>query len=143
MLKPLDVQHENELKALTLGRNRAELSVKKAESENQQKAISLLNKDKELQLIEVKRNAQALKQQRIITYSISIGGILVLILLLFAFISYKKIQKANYIIKKQKHFVEEKQKEIIDSITYAKRIQTALITSEKYIDKNLNRLNKS
>jgi hypothetical protein len=36
--------------------------------------------------------------------------------------------------------VEEKQKEILDSIHYAKRIQKALIPSDKYIDKNLNRL---
>ena len=41
----------------------------------------------------------------------------------------------------QKHIIEEKQKEILDSIYYAKRIQTALITSEKYIERNLNELN--
>ena len=36
--------------------------------------------------------------------------------------------------------LEEKQKEILDSIHYAKRIQTALIPSDKYISKNLTRL---
>jgi hypothetical protein len=41
---------------------------------------------------------------------------------------------------KQKQEVEEKQKEILDSIHYAKRIQTALLTSEYYIEKNLKRL---
>ncbi len=35
---------------------------------------------------------------------------------------------------------EEKQKEVMDSIRYARRIQSALITSEKYIARNLNRL---
>ena len=40
----------------------------------------------------------------------------------------------------RKELVEEKQKEILDSIRYAKRIQTALITSEKYIERNINRL---
>jgi hypothetical protein len=38
--------------------------------------------------------------------------------------------------------VEEKQKEILDSINYAKRIQMALLPNEKYIDKSLNRLNE-
>jgi hypothetical protein len=45
-------------------------------------------------------------------------------------------------IEDQKKLIEEKQREIIDSITYAKRIQRALITSETYIDKNLKRLEK-
>ena len=31
----------------------------------------------------------------------------------------------------------EKQKENLDSIRYAKRIQTALLPSEKYIERNL------
>jgi len=66
---------------------------------------------------------------------------LVLVLALFIFKGYKQKQKANAIILEQKHLVDEKQKEILDSIHYAKRIQTALIPSEKYIDKNLNRLN--
>ena len=39
--------------------------------------------------------------------------------------------------------IEEKQKEILDSIHYAKRIQTALLTSEKYIERNLNKLTKN
>jgi hypothetical protein len=37
-------------------------------------------------------------------------------------------------------YLEEKQKEIIDSVKYAKRIQTSLQTSEKYILKNIERL---
>jgi tetratricopeptide (TPR) repeat protein len=41
------------------------------------------------------------------------------------------------IAEKQKHIVEEKQKEIVDSITYAKRIQTALLTSVSYINEHL------
>ena len=40
-------------------------------------------------------------------------------------------------IAKQKEVIEEKQKEILDSIHYAKRIQTALLTNEKYIERVL------
>lgn len=38
----------------------------------------------------------------------------------------------------QKHIIEEKQKEILDSIHYAKRIQQAMLTSEDYIKQYLN-----
>lgn len=37
----------------------------------------------------------------------------------------------------QKHMVEEKQKEIIDSINYAQRIQQALLAGDKLLQKNL------
>lgn len=43
-------------------------------------------------------------------------------------------------IEQQKEIIEEQHKEVMDSIHYAKRIQTALITSEKSIEVSLNRL---
>jgi hypothetical protein len=53
-----------------------------------------------------------------------------------------KIDEATLELKEQKHLIEEKQKEIIDSIHYAKRIQRALLSSENYIGKTINRLMK-
>ncbi|MFL5764219.1 MAG: tetratricopeptide repeat protein [Bacteroidia bacterium] len=44
------------------------------------------------------------------------------------------------LIEIQKTLLEEKQKEILDSIRYAKRIQNSLMPTEKYIDKNIKRL---
>jgi hypothetical protein len=49
-------------------------------------------------------------------------------------------QKAD--IEDKKQMIEEKQKELLDSIHYAKRIQKALLPPEKYIDRNLTSLNK-
>ena len=50
-----------------------------------------------------------------------------------------------FIFKKElnesKEKTDEKQKEILDSIRYAKRIQQALLPNEKYIERNLNKLN--
>jgi len=37
--------------------------------------------------------------------------------------------------------LHEKNKEVMDSIYYARRIQRALITNEKYIERKLNDLN--
>jgi tetratricopeptide (TPR) repeat protein len=87
---------------------------------------------------------------KIIIYSISGGMFLVLVLAGFVYRSYRQKQRANAIItlqkeevEKQKHLVEEKQKEIIDSIHYAKRIQTSLLPTDKYIDRSIERLGKS
>jgi sigma-B regulation protein RsbU (phosphoserine phosphatase) len=63
------------------------------------------------------------------------------------FLGVRLFKTENYTyagkIEEQKKIVEEKQKEILDSIHYAKRIQNTLLTSEKYIERNLNRLNKN
>lgn len=47
----------------------------------------------------------------------------------------------NFELKMAYDLITEKNKEIMDSIQYAKRIQTALMTTEKYFDRNLRRLN--
>ncbi len=47
-------------------------------------------------------------------------------------------RKQKNIIEIQKKVVEDHQKEILDSIHYAKRIQTSLLPPEKYIAKHLN-----
>ncbi len=88
--------------------------------------------------IQEKENAIAneeKKKQSIILFSII--GILFLLMLFAGFI-YKSLQKtkyANTIIAQQKHIVEEKQKEIIESITYAKRLQEAILPPQEFIDK--------
>ena len=56
--------------------------------------------------------------------------------------SLKINKEQNKIISLQKDIVEEKQKEILDSIRYAKRIQNSLLPSEKYIEKNILKLKK-
>lgn len=40
-------------------------------------------------------------------------------------------------VEKQKHFIEEKQKEIVDSINYVKQIQNTLLLNDEIITKNL------
>ncbi len=52
-----------------------------------------------------------------------------------------EVQKAE--VEKQKKAVDEHQKEILDSIRYAKRIQTSLLPTDKYIDRILTEMDKS
>jgi tetratricopeptide (TPR) repeat protein len=69
--------------------------------------------------------------QQIIIWCVIIGLLLVVVFVLFVFRSLK-------VTKQQKHIIEEKQKEILDSIRYAKRIQTSLLPTEKYIERIIN-----
>ena len=99
--------------------------------------------DKELaerQSNQAKKDAilkQEQKQQRIITIAISLLLLIISIFLVFVYRNYKQKKQANIIITNQKkevegqkHLIEEKQKEIIDSINYAKRLQNAILASE-------------
>lgn len=68
------------------------------------------------------------------------------LIIVIAIVALKLLQlnkKTNRLLKIQNEIIEEKNKDIIDSITYAKRIQNSLLPNEKYIDKTLKRMQKS
>lgn len=85
---------------------------------------------------EAKKEAE-LNQQK--TFRNALIGFAVVLLLLSGVIyrSLKQSQKAKQIITEKNMIIEARQKEIVDSIHYAKRIQDALLPSEKYIRKHL------
>jgi tetratricopeptide (TPR) repeat protein len=89
-----------------------------------------------------------LKQEKFQRYSLVVGLLVVLAGLAFVINRFRITQKQKKIIEEQKVKVDEaferlheKNKEVMDSIHYAKRIQSALMTNEKYITRGLNRLN--
>jgi tetratricopeptide (TPR) repeat protein len=55
----------------------------------------------------------------------------------------KQLEEKNQLIAQQKDLVEQKQKEILDSIHYARRIQQSLLPNDKYIARVLNREQKA
>ncbi|MEO8760452.1 MAG: tetratricopeptide repeat protein [Bacteroidia bacterium] len=77
------------------------------------------------------------KRQQFVIYAGSAMFILVFVFAAFMFNRFKVTQKQKRIIEKQKQFVEENQKEIIDSITYAKRLQQAILPSTDEVKKYL------
>ncbi len=114
------------------------------ETEKQDLTIQNLEKDKTLQATQIKK-----RNTTILAVTIGLG---LSILLMFAvFRSYRLKQKANAIITEQKEkvesqrdelkhkneLIEEKSKEITDSINYAKRIQDAILPSVTDIKKHL------
>ncbi|MGZ4033974.1 MAG: hypothetical protein ACXVP4_03845, partial [Bacteroidia bacterium] len=74
------------------------------------------------------------KKQRIV---ILFGAFVLLLVIIFAAFIFRSLR----VTRKQKIIIEEKQKEMVDSILYAKRIQDSLLPTEKYIDNSLKRLN--
>ena len=84
------------------------------------------------------------EKQKAINFAVTIGLILVAALAFFIFRGYRQKQKANNLlaaqnieITEQKGIIEEKQKEILDSITYAKRLQEAILPPFSLIQKHL------
>ncbi|MCG8575354.1 MAG: SpoIIE family protein phosphatase [Flavobacteriales bacterium] len=69
------------------------------------------------------------ERSRSIILFIGLGSVGVLALLLFIGLRSKK--KDNKLIREQKNAVEQKQREILDSISYAKRLQNAILPSQK------------
>lgn len=122
----------NENNANSISEMKTLFETEKKDQEN--KSLALQNK----------LSSQTIKQQKLITY-FTVGGFLIVsFLAFFIFKGLKKQRKANAIIafqkqevQHQKELVDEKQKEILDSIHYAKRIQAALLANKDLVDKNL------
>lgn len=102
-LNELETKYESEKKEKQLSEKNSELKIQKAESEKRQ----------------TQRNA------------FIVGFAIVIILLAFIFRGYRQKQKANEIIQLQKQLVEEKNKDITDSINYAKKIQEAILPAKE------------
>jgi len=77
------------------------------------------------------------KQQKIIIFASIVGLILCLVFGIYTYNRFKYSQKQNSIIQEQKQIVETHQKEVVDSINYAQRIQYALLAHEDLLKKNL------
>jgi serine phosphatase RsbU (regulator of sigma subunit) len=93
--------------------------------------IQGLNHDKEIQAAELSRN-------RILIFSV-VGGLLLVLLMAFLLYSrYALKKKANLKLTEAYDKIELKNRQITDSITYARRIQTAILPPKEIISPYLN-----
>lgn len=83
-------------------------------------------------------------KQQMLIYGVIIAFLLLLLIAILIFRAFKQKQEANRIIEqqkieveKQKELIEEHQKEILDSIQYAKRIQYTLLAHQDFVNENL------
>ncbi|TAL59515.1 MAG: tetratricopeptide repeat protein [Bacteroidetes bacterium] len=111
------------------------------ETEKKDNEIKLLNteKEKERAVAEEKN-----RKQKIIIWSVACGLLLVILFAALIFRSLRITRKQKQIIEvqkteveKSKHIIEEKNKDITDSINYAKRIQQAKLPSKELIYSHL------
>lgn len=123
----------------------SEFESEKKDLENQSLRAESKAKDAELE-----KSIAESKRQNVMVISFAIGLVLSTVFLYLIYRSLRENKKKNKIIEEQKKEVDRaylkldvRNKEVIDSIKYAKRIQQTLMSSEKYIDGNLKRLSKS
>lgn len=95
---------------------------------------------------EKKVSALKLKQEETKKYFSFIGLILVLVFGIIMYNRFKvtqnqkgEIENQKALVEAQKELIEGKQKEILDSIKYAKRIQKALLPTEHFLRKYINK----
>ena len=77
------------------------------------------------------------QKQKVISYAAAGSLVLVLVFTFFVFNRLRFTRQQNKVIEEQKNQVEEKQKEILASITYAKRLQEAILPPEDYVKAHL------
>ncbi len=85
-----------------------------------------------------------IKNQKLARNGFIAGTVFSLLLAFFAYRNLKLSRKANKVIalqkeysEKQRQLIEVKQKEIIESITYAKNLQTAILPSNNFLEKHI------
>jgi len=98
------------------------------DTENKEKQIQLLEKEKNINELEVNR-------QKTVSWSLSGAVILVLIAGASVFSRYQDKRKANLLLEQQNVLIEQKNKNITDSINYAKKIQQAMLPSVESVKK--------
>jgi serine phosphatase RsbU (regulator of sigma subunit)/Tfp pilus assembly protein PilF len=91
-----------------------------------------------------RQQAEEKQKQQLIIAAVSAGLVFALILALVILRSLRRNQEQNRIItaqkelvEKQKDIVDEKQKEITDSINYAERIQRSFLATDELLQKHL------
>ncbi|MFL5764762.1 MAG: SpoIIE family protein phosphatase [Bacteroidia bacterium] len=99
-----------------------EINFKNSYQEKQDSIVRYAQqKEKDLQ------HASELQEQRIFAIAGIAGLIIALVIVFMVYRSYKKEKRSAEIITQQKYTVDIKNKEILDSINYAKKIQQAII----------------
>ncbi|MCE3229712.1 MAG: protein serine/threonine phosphatase [Bacteroidetes bacterium] len=101
--------------------------------------ISEINK-KEIQFEYDKKEALTkaeLEEQKLIRNGAIAGGFFILIFLIIIIRNFMNKKKANVLLAEQKHIIEEKQKEIVDSINYALQIQKTLLANHDFVNQNI------
>lgn len=107
---------------------------KKLMNEQKQREIEVLKNNENMRVSELKR-------QKLITYGLSVFVVIIVVLSFFIYKNLREKKKANVMLERknteiasQKLIIEEKNKDIIDSIKYAERLQKTILPPMKIIN---------
>jgi len=95
--------------------------------------------EKDIQVAELEQQkkdailAEEAKRQKILRNYLILGILLMVLFVLLVLFSFFQKRKANHILGEQKREIEDKNKELTESIQYAKRIQSALFPPDSII----------
>ena len=96
------------------------------------KAVDDAETEKQLAIGEEKQS-----RQRVVIYAVVAVSLLIAFVLFFVFNRLRLTRKQKHMIETAHNELEEKNQEIMDSITYAKRIQSAILPPEKVVKEYL------
>jgi serine phosphatase RsbU (regulator of sigma subunit) len=121
---------ENQVKAYKIKAQNDEIREKQLQMSNKEKEIELLQKDKQIKDSEIQK-------QKIITFAV-IGGLLLMITFaVFVVRSLNQTRKQKSLIQSQKQLVENKNLKITDSIMYAQTIQESILPKQDVLERSL------
>jgi tetratricopeptide (TPR) repeat protein len=107
--------------------------------------------ERQLHLAQIAQKELALKQEATFRIALIAGLVLILVFAVFMYNRFRLTRKQKETITQQKelveqkrqetelqkHVIEEKQKEIIESISYAKRLQEAILPPQDFVNKHV------
>jgi serine phosphatase RsbU (regulator of sigma subunit) len=107
------------------------------ETERRNAEISKLRDANAIKDLDAKRQDDQIRIQNLV---LGIGGISLILVISLSFVLYKgnkQKQKTNLQLTHQKEIIEEKNKEIVDSINYARRLQDAILPPKRFMQELL------
>ena len=114
-------------------------------TEKKEKEIELLKKNEDIQNLELSKKKNELSRQRTVSIGIFVGFLLLMIVAVLMYSRFRLKKKANEQLQNAFNLIEEKNTQIeksnlmiTDSITYAKRIQDAILPAPEELSKNLS-----
>ena len=108
------------------------------QAEKKQLEIEKLEKESALQDETIARKEAENKKQRILIFAFIAGFIIIVVFSVFLYNLFLQKKRANILLAKEKAIVEKQKKDITDSISYAKRIQHAVLPTQEQTDRILN-----
>ncbi|MFL5763779.1 MAG: tetratricopeptide repeat protein [Bacteroidia bacterium] len=112
----------------------------KYESEQKEQQIELLRKENQLRNSELLLRDSELGKKKIFVNALAVGGILLLLLAFMIYNRYRlkqraneELQEAHIALEQNRDILAVKNKEVTDSIKYAKRLQQAILPGDQMI----------